>query len=555
MWRLKRNVSEYPSWLLYMMFLFLSILCIYFTFISNGKLYAGDDVVFHMGRIEGLSRAIQQGDYFPKINYYFLFGMGYASSIFYPDLFLYPAALFRVVGFTITQSYILYMILINFLTFVSGYYSFLYGSKNKTKSLFFAVIYGLASYRLCDVIVRGALGETLAFLFLPVVILGTIQIVQGDYRKFFFLGIGMAGIFYAHLLSTVIFSMFIGLYFLLNIRKLVNEKQRISYFLLSIALTIILVSPVLFPLLEQLMYQQLNVQTKPIFYLQNSASSLFKYLNISINNTGFNNLGIFIFSSMGYLILCVKKITTTSKQMLIIGSIFLFVTTDSFPHALFHNTLLNTIQFTWRYFMIISTVICWALADSLDQLLPKKSVKFVSIIVFLFMIIQSISYQMNAKEEKKFLHKDFENPNPAALGNGKEYLPINMDFDRFINNPHNMRAGSKKIKLINLKRGYDFIRLDYDAPEETTLTFPLTFYKGYTVKSTGDPLVRGLQNSKENVGLSEVVVKGKGQLAISYTGTKIQKIAKIPAVVLIVVSSVLFLRKRQLLEEKNNMRS
>lgn len=79
----KRLWTTHRQLFYYFAFICLSILSIYFVFISNNKLFVGDDLIFHMSRIEGLSYSIQENDFFSKINYYFLFSMGYASNLFY----------------------------------------------------------------------------------------------------------------------------------------------------------------------------------------------------------------------------------------------------------------------------------------------------------------------------------------------------------------------------------------------------------------------------------------------------------------------------------------
>ena len=49
----------------------------------------GDDIIYHLLRIEALKEGILAGRPFLRINMLFFGGAGYASSMFYPDLLLY----------------------------------------------------------------------------------------------------------------------------------------------------------------------------------------------------------------------------------------------------------------------------------------------------------------------------------------------------------------------------------------------------------------------------------------------------------------------------------
>ncbi len=64
----------------------------------------GHDIAYHLLRIESLKTGIQNGLPFLRVNMLFFNGQGYASSLFYPDLFLYIPALLRVAGVGINAS-------------------------------------------------------------------------------------------------------------------------------------------------------------------------------------------------------------------------------------------------------------------------------------------------------------------------------------------------------------------------------------------------------------------------------------------------------------------
>ena len=51
------------------------------------------DILFHLSRIDGILYEIETGNMFSFIYHNFLNNLGYASPLFYSDIFLYPFAL------------------------------------------------------------------------------------------------------------------------------------------------------------------------------------------------------------------------------------------------------------------------------------------------------------------------------------------------------------------------------------------------------------------------------------------------------------------------------
>lgn len=129
------------------------------VYLQPNKILSGSDYHFHMNRIENLALSIKQGEWFPRISYFFIGGMGYAAGLFYPDAFLYLPAILRVVGLSIKESFIVFAIAINFSTFLITYISGKLADFNKKQALIFSLMYGLSIYRFADLVNRQAIGE------------------------------------------------------------------------------------------------------------------------------------------------------------------------------------------------------------------------------------------------------------------------------------------------------------------------------------------------------------------------------------------------------------
>ena len=73
------------------------VFCIVF---SSGYIRAGADTTFHLNRIEAIKTSIENGVLYPYIYPEQNYGFGYGTASFYGQIFLYPAVILRLLGFT-----------------------------------------------------------------------------------------------------------------------------------------------------------------------------------------------------------------------------------------------------------------------------------------------------------------------------------------------------------------------------------------------------------------------------------------------------------------------
>ena len=140
---------------------------LYFGYLINGH-----DLQYHLLRIEGIKDGLLAGDFPIKIQSNWLKGNGYATAVFYGDLFLYIPAILRLCGFSIVQSYNIYVFLCNAATCVIAYFCFKGMSGRRKTAAVGAVLYTTSIYRLLDVYVRSSVGEYSAMTFLPMIAYG-----------------------------------------------------------------------------------------------------------------------------------------------------------------------------------------------------------------------------------------------------------------------------------------------------------------------------------------------------------------------------------------------
>ena len=169
----------------------------------------GNDFNFHIMRIEGLADALKYGEFPVRMQSLWLEHYGYPVSIYYGDLLLYVPALFRLIGFDVIASYKVYVVFINIITVLGGYFCFKDMFKSRSAALLTTLAYSTASYRLVNVYIRAAVGEYTSMAFFPLIALGIYRIYtdNGSDKKSIFknsviLCVGMTGVITSHILST-----------------------------------------------------------------------------------------------------------------------------------------------------------------------------------------------------------------------------------------------------------------------------------------------------------------------------------------------------------------
>lgn len=186
------------------------LLCIVISYLPYLTDYFsfGADSDFQILRIESLKESLLHAPQLPiRVQSHWLYDHGYAVSLFYGDLFLFFPAFLRILGFSLMNSYKIFVLAVMAGTGVISYISFYRCVRHRYAALAGTVFYMLAPYRLYNFYNRGAMGEYLAMMFLPLICCGMYLMFTGNVhdnsykRNKLYLIVGLTGILQSHLLS------------------------------------------------------------------------------------------------------------------------------------------------------------------------------------------------------------------------------------------------------------------------------------------------------------------------------------------------------------------
>ena len=138
-----------------LIFLLTAIFCWSFC---NDNIYVGDDLTFHLNRIAGLANAFEERQILPKIYPYANYGFGYATPLFYCDVFLYPFAILYHFGMPAVICFKLMIFVYTLIGDLIVFYCANLVFKNKRISIIAVILYLFANYHMQNVYLRSALG-------------------------------------------------------------------------------------------------------------------------------------------------------------------------------------------------------------------------------------------------------------------------------------------------------------------------------------------------------------------------------------------------------------
>ena len=185
----------------------------------------GDDANFHMARIQNLADALMSGQIPARLGGFTYNGYGAITSVFYPDIFLYPSALMLAAGASIQHVMHLYDIALNVAAAWAMYVCVRRIFEDRHAATLASVLYTLAVYRLTDVYIRCALGEATAMSLLPLFVLGLWEVIFGDKSRWKMLALSAAGICMSHVLSTLLCGLFAAGVAMLFLVRIVRERR------------------------------------------------------------------------------------------------------------------------------------------------------------------------------------------------------------------------------------------------------------------------------------------------------------------------------------------
>ncbi|MBR4190133.1 MAG: hypothetical protein IKQ55_09265 [Kiritimatiellae bacterium] len=317
---------------------------------------SGNDMYYHFTRIHTMCQDFRLGEIPAMVNHGAISNYGYATGLFYPDVFLYPWAFLVLCGMGIVAAYKCFVAAWMLLTAFSAYFCARKLSATHFGAFAAALLYSWSSYLATDLFPRAALGEFLVFAFMPWILWGLHEILFGDPRRFWWFSFGFAGVVCSHGLSLIILSFLCGAIVAFNFLRLLREPRRLLYLALSPLPVLLVGAAVLAPSAEQFAHFEFLIKgEKNADFLARCMPALKLFLEIPTceleiwHPSGVGTIFLILLLLRGKL---VSKRTPAERyrDILLIAGVSCLALSTSMPPWKEVLQPLIIVQFPWRFF-------------------------------------------------------------------------------------------------------------------------------------------------------------------------------------------------------------
>ena len=486
--------------------------------IIDSNICGTNDGYLHLIKIMGVNEIIKQGQFPPIIDAGFC--NGYAINLFYNPLTTYISLICGLIVNNFALGIKIMLIIMMFLAIIFMYMFLKNVTKKTGVAIAGAIFYITNPYYLSNIFIRGAIGESAALTFLPLLFLGLYNLFNGDRKKHYFITIAATGLILTHNITTLYAAIISGIYVLINFRKL-KEKDVLIKILTNILFIIGMSLFFIYPLIlhrfsgEYVIFDSDLMRTngarvassvitfKELFTEIPSQSVIFR-LNII-------QVVLFVLS-----IFCYRFIDKKDRKIYLsfiifaILSVILCMTKNIWKIA---PDILCNIQFAWRLLgfsgFFISTIAGINLFIILKKIFKNKENGLIFIIIPIALLSLLYAYSLDYKdytvkkddnESIEFINNNINNI--VYMNINREYMP-SKTYKALSQNPERVDGesifiikGDANIESANKNELVYNITLT-DIKENTSIEVPFLFYQGYNAYIEND------KNGKRDIDVKE----------------------------------------------------
>lgn len=439
------------------------------------KIYIDSDLTFHIRRIQEICNNMKEGVFLPAVQGHNMFGFGYLVEIFYPSAFLYIGAFLNFI-FNPMQSFQILIFIINIATFLISYYCT--KEKEQKFAFLFAIVYTIFPYKILNIYFNGFIGEFFSYMFLPLVIFGTEKLFKEN--KWKMLAAGMTGILYSHLITLLLCSGYIFIYYVINIKEI--NKTRIINLIKATIATVLMGLGFLIPFIDMYtsdIYKlKLNAELSKIIMIGNFNIPIIIKVLIQI---------VFIIGI--YFIYKKYKEKINDLKYILIIIYALNMITCLFPWELFcYVPFMQNIQFSTRIIPLLLPITVYLLVKLMMSIKDMDKTIIAFCLSFIPLIL-TLTMQVNYDEQKIYSKNEFEyfKENTFMDIVAGEYVPasfslenkeiMNITAEDLLNNNYPRFTENTNYTIIE-ETGLS-TKINIETNNKTNVLLPKTYYKNY----------------------------------------------------------------------------
>lgn len=467
-----------------------SILFTIVSFYSSNVASIIYDQPFHVGRIVGLAKSIQNLDLLPNLNPLFVGGSGYAVPMFYGNWMLYlPAVVYLITGVA-TFAFGFFVFQSTLATVWSSYFTLEKITGNRVRAC-------LGSISISCSVTYFGFGMTAVVPLIPLLLYAIYKVIFEEKYNPVLLAVIISLLIQTHVISTIVLAISSFVLICLNFVRL--NKQKILSFVQSVCIAFALVAGYLLQYFEQFTSQTFFVSWKLRDFPFPSESLMSPgELTQMISQYFWPSIYIYIFISL----IIFRRLQSFSKQLIFTTILMFAFSTRLIPWELLRESFLSVFQYTERLTYLLPIFVIFSLSLSA----PKVIVSIVTCLqILVYLVTQPFHFTPNSipYSERGFqdstnyilavtnrdAHSAFTDPFSGEYTydtSGDEYFTIDINHENVRNGTlQKFDYDENKLSISNVQQDYNRLEFDINLLNQSNsqqIVLPRVWYKGYVAE-------------------------------------------------------------------------
>lgn len=494
----------------------------------KNPLYASQDGLYHVSRINQFNIALQNGQIPPRLTPTIENNIGYPLFIVNYQLPYYFAEPFMLT----TQDPIFAFKVVMSATFIlSAVFAFFlfrnFGSN--AASLTGAIFYTYLPYRFANLYDRGSLGECVALMFVPLTLFSLHQVKKKSKHSFVLLAISVFGLITSHTVIFMIFAPFLILYFLIILKPNFDDlKKTAASSLLGILLSSFQLLPSVFEKKYMTFDQTLSnlykahfINIYQVFRLPHPGVSLGTPFQIGLSAT------IVIIMSLIFI-----RSIKHKEVIFMLASIMLSLFIALPASSLFWQNLplLKYILYPWRFLSVVTLASSYLAVFLVEGIKYKKAGAILLIIITLYASRHYFLKPIQIQPNLPTANLTTQNENNTIWSNEKT----------FIERPLVSTAPQSDINL-TIQKPFD-VKAQIITKEPIDVIIRKMYFPGWILKVNGQNKPITIENGLISTNLEP----GNWQIEAYFTESKLRMFADFLTLASFAVLFFLFIKPRLL---------
>ncbi len=487
---------------------------------------------------------------------------GYPQFEYYGPLPYYVMTAGRLLGLPLFDAvklgFILPLILGNLTMFLLA--SSLFGNFG---GLLSAIAYAYVPYRASDLYSRGAMGETWAFVFLPLILYALLELFKKpSFKKASLLGVSVALLFVTHNISTLIFMPMLALIALVLLTIHQEKTKFIKYGLIGVIWAILIAGSFFLPVLFEKGYAHTESLIEGYFnYLAHfvTLKQLFftSFWGYGSSQGPTSDLSFFLGPIQLFLVAIslfvafinsIKRNFKPSTLIVVLSSVLLlislFMTHQKSTFIWQSIPILTYLQFPWRFLVTADFFLCLIVGYFLSYL-QKSSAKVLLVIFSFLLIFFNLSYfrpreWYNITIWEKFSGLNWDKQLTISIF---DYLPIFAKFPPGDPAPHFPTSDNGKVSFLDYQHDSSAIKFNTLSWTPSKLTLPQFDFPGWAVKLDGRTIPHNHNNDLGLISFS--IPSGKHSVSAYLGDTPVRLVGDILSLIFLPLALITLVKKEK----------